>query len=183
MLKRQFIKNYLYCFTLLLLFTLSGCPGGGSGESTNTSESVVTTETATDTAIATINLVVTDNDQPADGKAPITLTVIVKNKGNMPLVGIPVSLVSSSDDVFFGAVSGATEESGRFTTTAVSSMPGTFQVTPVAAGVKGPAKEINFVGSDVDRRVATVKLIVTDNGQRANGLDPVTVTVIVRDSE
>lgn len=183
MLQRQFIKNYLYCFTLLLLFMLSGCPGGGgsSGENTSNNEGV-TTETATDTTIATINLVVTDNHQPADGNSMITLTVIVKNKGNLPLVGIPVSLVTNSDFVFLAAVSGMTEESGRFTTTAVSSIPGTFQVTPIAAGVKGPEQEIIFVDSQIDQRVATVKLIVTDNGQRANGLDPVTVTVTVRDS-
>jgi adhesin/invasin len=135
-----------------------------------------------DERVASVKLSVTNDNQPADGKSPITVTVIARDGQNAPVTGVPVSLLSSSDTAFFEVLSGKTEENGRFTTKVTNSIAEQVTITPTAGGVKGQAVTITFVSGAIDPRVATVKLTVTNNFQPADGKSPVTLTVIARDA-
>jgi adhesin/invasin len=135
-----------------------------------------------DERVASVKLSVTNDNQPADGKSAITVTVIARDGQNAPVTGVPVSLLSSSDTAFFEVLSGKTEENGRFTTTVTNSVAEPVTITPTAGGVKGQPVIINFVSGAIDPRVATVKMTVTNNFQPTDGKSAVTLTVIARDA-
>jgi len=139
-------------------------------------------ENLLDDQVASVRLMVANDFQAADGKSAINLTVMVFDAQGAPLPNVQVNLLSSSSTAFFEALSGTTEADGRFTTKVTNQVAEVVQVTPSAGKWPGQPVTITFVSSNLDRRVASVKLTVTDNSQLADGRSPITVSVIVRDA-
>ncbi len=135
-----------------------------------------------DTRVSTVKLTVTNDFQIADGKSPVTLTVIARDAANVPIANVQIYLVSPSDTALLEAVSGKTGENGRFSTTVTDSVAETIEVSATAGGVAAAPVTITFVSSAVDSRVSTLKLTVSDNYQRADGSSKTTLTVIALDS-
>ncbi len=139
-------------------------------------------EVVVDPRIAQVNLMVGDNHQPANGADKITLTVVARDAANAPLADVPVRFISHSDTAIIQQLSGTTDEPGRFTTTVTNTVAETFEVTAIAGGVSTEPVSVTFIDSAIDPRVSEVKLLVSDNSQRADGQATVTVTVTVRDA-
>jgi adhesin/invasin len=140
-------------------------------------------EVLVDPRISKVSLIVSDDPQPASGRDKITLTVIARDAANVPITNVPVSLISDSDTAFFEAWSGTTEENGRFTTTVTNSVAESLEIKAMAGGVAASSVTVTFFSSSVDTRVATVKTIVSDNFQAADGEKQITLTVIARDAD
>ncbi|WP_297286905.1 Ig-like domain-containing protein [Moraxella sp.] len=130
-----------------------------------------------------MTLIVSNNFQAANGRDEITLTVIARDATNAPIANVPVSLMSESDTAFFEALSGTTEENGRFTTTVTNSIAEAVEVKATAGGVPAEPVTLTFIDSTVDPRVDKVNVIITNDSQPANGRDEITLTVIVRDDQ
>ncbi len=145
-----------------------------------TQATVIFGEMLVDPRISKANLSVSDNLQPANGRDEITLTVVARDAANAPLANVPVSLLSTSDTAFIKALSGTTTEQGRFTTTVTNSVAESFEVTATAGGVQTQPVTVTFIDSTIDPRVSEVKLLVSNNFQRADGEAAITLTVIAR---
>jgi adhesin/invasin len=143
---------------------------------------VIFGELLVDPRISQVNLNVSNNFQPANGRDEITLTVVARDAANAPLANVPVSLVSTSDTAFIKTLSGTTTEQGRFTTTVTNSVAESFEVTATAGGVQTQPVTVTFIDSTIDPRVSEVKLLVSNNFQRADGEAAITLTVIARDA-
>ncbi|MDM8558901.1 Ig-like domain-containing protein [Candidatus Parabeggiatoa sp. HSG14] len=174
-------RFFVYLFTLIWMATLlTGCLGGG-GSDANNSESNVITE-ITDGRVSSVKIIVSDNFQFADGNSKITLTIIARDTNNIPLSNAEVNFFSLSDTAFFEALSGITEENGRFTTTVTNSLAETIEIKAAAGGVAATPVTITFIDSSIDPRVSKVNLVVTDSPQFANGRDKIKLTVVARDA-
>ncbi|RKZ90664.1 MAG: hypothetical protein DRR19_09415 [Candidatus Parabeggiatoa sp. nov. 1] len=136
-----------------------------------------------DPRVSTAKVITSNDFQQADGLAAITLTVIARDANHVPVSDVAVNLVSDSDTAFFDALTGTTEENGRFTTTVTNSVAETVEVKVTAGGVPAQTVTLTFIDSSIDPRVSTVTLIVTNDSQPANGRDEITLTVIVRDAK
>jgi adhesin/invasin len=140
-------------------------------------------EVLVDPRISKVSLIVSDDPQPASGRDQITLTVIARDAANAPVTNIPVSLISDSDTAFFEAWSGTTGENGRFTTTVTNSVAESLEIRAIAGGVPASSVTVTFFSSTVDTRISTVKAIISDNFQPADGEKKITLTVIARDAD
>ncbi|MCK5523776.1 MAG: Ig-like domain-containing protein [Thiomargarita sp.] len=140
-------------------------------------------ELLVDPRISKVTLIVSEDFQPANGRDKITLTVIARDTTNAPLANVPVNLMSESNTAFFETLSGTTEENGRFTTTVSNSIAEAVEVKATAGGVSAEPVTIIFIDSSIDPRVDKIKAIATNDSQRANGRDKITLTVIVRDDQ
>jgi adhesin/invasin len=132
--------------------------------------------------VTTVKVIISNDFQPADGKSAITVTVIAQDVQSAPVAGIPVSLFTSSDTAFLEALSGPTEETGRFTTTVTDSVAEEVKITATAGGIKSTPVSLHFVSSAYDTRVAKVELVVTNDSQPTDGKSSVTLSVVVRDA-
>lgn len=101
-------------------------------------------EQTTDSRVKSINVVVENDGQSADGSSTITLTTVPRDQNNQPIAGITVNLFSPSDEVIFDKITGNTDEKGRFTVTATSHTPGTYQVIVRAGGAEAAPVNITF---------------------------------------
>lgn len=125
-----------------------------------------------DSRVAKVNLIVTNNYQPANGHDEITLTVIVREQNNAPLAELPINLVSSSEYALFKAINGITGENGRFSTTVTSSISEEFNVTATAGNMQD-TESITFVApvGEMVLRASNVVLPI-------NGKSTITVTIL-----
>ncbi|OQW94007.1 MAG: hypothetical protein BWK79_08145, partial [Beggiatoa sp. IS2] len=166
----NWIKKLLICLSILVISCLGNGGdsdnGGSDNSSTNSSPEI------TDTRVAKVTLTVTDNFQRADSNSFIILTIVARDNTNAPLTDVPVSLASSSDSVVFLETNGNTEANGRFTTGAVSSLPGTFEVVATAGGVRSEPTQVTFIAP-----VGGIELIATETVLPVDGKAKITVTV------
>jgi adhesin/invasin len=130
-------------------------------------------ELLVDPRVSTVKLTIIDNFRRADGKSAITVTVAVRNEEGIPVSNVPVNLLSTSDSAFFSALSGTTTESGQFTTSVITRIAQTFEVTPTAGGVKGESVSVIFIAptGSIGLKASEQVLSIGDN---------TTVTVIIR---
>jgi len=125
-------------------------------------------EQTTDSRIKAINVVVENDGQSADGTTAITLIVVPRDKDNQPVTGIIVNLFSPSDAVLFDKISGNTDERGRFTVTATSRTPGTYQVIVRAGGTEAAPVNITFL-----THLARANWIELDSSETVLALDEI----------
>ena len=159
--------------------SLTACLSGGDG---NESDDNIIPE-ITDNRVSTAKVITSNDFQQADGLAAITLTVIARDANNVPVSDVTVNFVSDSDTAFLEALTGTTEENGRFSTTITNSAAETMEVKVTAGGVPAQPVTLTFIDSTFDPRVSTVTLNVNNDPQPANGRDEITLTVIVRDAK
>ena len=104
----------------------------------------------------------------------ISLTVLARDKDNVPMVGVPITLSASRADtpaggtqpadvsgsvVFSGGFQGKTDSSGKFTTTVTNITAGSFKVKAAVDG-GGPSSEIALTFfSDTQAGVAKLELL------------------------
>ncbi len=181
MLLRYF--SHLIVFIGISIWLTACLGGGGGGESGNNSFNNTVLPEITDERVATVNLLVTDNFQPANGESPTFLTVVARDRANMALSDVEISLAANSDHAVILTPKGATEQNGRFSTLIFSSQAETFEVIATAGGVRSEPISITFIDSTIDPRISTVKVLVSNNFQRADGQAKITLTVIARDDK
>ena len=126
-----------------------------------------------DPRVSITNLIVTDNFQPANGRDPVTLTVIARDIQNVPLPEVQVNLISTSDFALLEALGGTTGENGRFTTTVTSSVAETFGVVPTAGGVRGIPAQVTFVAP-----VGEIVLRASEAILREGETTTITITIL-----
>ncbi|EDN72316.1 hypothetical protein BGS_0168 [Beggiatoa sp. SS] len=136
---------------------LTACLGGGGGNDGNNSFNNSVLPEITDDRVATVNLLVTDNFQQANGESSTILSVIARDRANMALSDVEISLATSSDFAVIVTPKGATEQNGRFTTAVVSSEAETFEVIATAGGVRSESVSVTFIDSTIDPRISTVQ--------------------------
>ncbi len=158
-------------FFNLLFYTLflSGCLGGGSGDST----------LSTSPKATKLVLLVSNNNQPADGKSEVALTVIARDANNSSLANVAINLVSSSSTALFTTMSGATNEQGIFQTTVKTQVKETFTVYAQSDSLRSESANLSF---GEQSNAAKLMLLVSNNNQPADGKSEVTLTVIARDA-
>lgn len=117
-------------------------------------------EQLVDSRVATVKLVVIDDFQPANGKLVITLSVVVRDVNGVPLSGIPVSLLSTSDSAFFTTLNGLTGADGYFTTSVSSRTTQTFKVTPTAGGIKGEPVNVTFIAPTESIELTAAEIVL-----------------------
>ncbi len=113
-----------------------------------------------DIRVATVKLAVIDDFQRADGKSEITLSVVVRDADGIPLVGIPVSLLSTSDSAFFTTLNGLTGADGYFTTSLNSRTAQTFTVTATAGGIKGEPVNVTFIAPTESIELTAAEIVL-----------------------
>jgi adhesin/invasin len=188
MLIRQLMSYQLSDLMHLMLFIslsflLTACLGGGGGDGGNDSFNNSVLPEITDERVATVNLLVTDNFQPANGESPTILTVVARDRANQALSDVEVNLDTNSDHAVILTPKGTTEQNGRFSTAVVSSQAETFEMIATAGGVQSEPASITFIDSTIDPRISTVKVLVSNNFQRADGQTQIMITVIARDEK
>jgi len=175
--------NHLIILIGISILLTACLGGGGSGESGNNSFNNTVLPEITDERVARVNLLVTDNFQPANGESLTRLSVVARDRANMALSDVEISLATNSDHAVILTPKGATEQNGRFTTTVFSSEAETFEVIATAGGVRSEPVSVTFIDSTIDPRISTVKVLVSNNSQRPDGQAKITVTVIARDDK
>lgn len=158
---------------LCCLFLLSGCLGGGSGD---------TTLAATPNATKLV-LLVSDNNQVADGKAAVTLTVIARDANNAVIANAPVTLVSSSSTALFSVMSGNTDAQGILTATVTSQVRETLSVYAQSNNVRSESVNVSFGEQTIDSRITTINVMVENDGQSADGNTAIVLTAVPRDKD
>jgi hypothetical protein len=132
------------------------------------------------TVPANVIITAANDNQPADGKTPITLNTVVRDVNNIPLSGADVVLsITGNDTVLLSAASGKTNAGGVFTATATATKNGSATITANSGGKTGSVG-INFGVIAPDAMVS--QITVTDNNKLADGKEAITVTALVRDS-
>ncbi len=160
--------------TIVETFTVTPMVGDISGEVVN----VVfrSSGDGANSVPSNIDLIVTSDNQRADGTAQINLIVVVRDQNNTPLSGSAVVLSSTSSSAQFGAVSGSTNAGGSFTTTVTNNIAGNFTIT-ASSGAVNDTETVTFIAVP---QAETVEVNLSNNNQFANGSDAVTLTAIVR---
>jgi len=120
------------------------------------------------------SIVLTPNKNNVATGSDISLTVLARDKDNVPMVGIPITLSAlradtpaggtqpadvSGSAVFSGGFQGKTDSSGKFTTTVTNITAGSFKVKAAVDG-GGPSSEIALTFfSDTQTGVAKLELL------------------------
>ncbi|WP_353571940.1 Ig-like domain-containing protein [Candidatus Albibeggiatoa sp. nov. BB20] len=133
--------------------------------------------------IAKIILLVSDNNQPANGQSEINLTAIARDENNTPIPNITLGFNSNSETAIFSQFSGQTNNQGIVTSSITNTIPETLDVYAQASTVNSEVVRLTFVNSLTDGRVDTINLTVTNNFQRADGTSTVLLDVTARDSQ
>ncbi len=137
--------NHLIVLIGISIWLTACLGGGGSGENENNSFNNAVLPEITDERVAIVNLLVTDNFQPANGESPTFLTVVARDRANMALSDVEISLAANSDHAVILTPKGATEQNGRFTTAVFSSQAETFEVIATAGGLRSEPVSVTFV--------------------------------------
>lgn len=165
------LLNWIKALLICLLIVLTGCLGNSGGDSDSNNDTEQPTA-ATDTRVAKVTVTVTDDYQRANSDSTIILTVVARDNTNAPLTDVPVSLASPDEAVVFLETNGRTETNGRFTTGAVSSVPGTFEVVATVGNMRSSPVKITFIAP-----VGGIELTAKDTALPVNGEASLTVTV------
>ncbi|OUD13879.1 Ig-like domain-containing protein [Thioflexithrix psekupsensis] len=123
---------------------------------------------------------VTDNQQAANGQAAITIAAIARKTDGSALSGLQIELAAGSNSALFSALSGVTDNNGRFTVTVTNRQEETFSVKALVNGQTAAEAQLIFLNPTASRRVQQVDLVVTDNFRPANGVSQITLTVSAR---
>ncbi len=146
------------------------------------SELVASTQLNFNTIDNRISLSVTDNQQPADGAAEISVSVIARNADGTALQGAAVELASSSDTALFSAMRGTTDGTGRFIVTVTNTVEETVTMTAFVNDASVGELQLIFLAENANSAITEVELVVTRNFQAANGTSSTLLTVIARDA-
>lgn len=161
-------------------FTITGVVG--DARSTPKQIQFTAVEGSTDVVPTSVDLVISNDNQLADGQAVINLTVIVRDNNNTPMSGVDVSFTSSSGSALLASAGGTTGAGGSFSTTITNTVVEQVNITANARGVLSPVKTVSFVATNAIS-VNLVSATVTNNNQLANGQDAATLTVVARNVE
>lgn len=135
-------------------------------------------------AVATVEAVVNPNNQPADGSAQATLTVVARDQDGQPVTNAEVKLSFSHGSAVPDQASGVTDGGGSFVANISDTVPETFLVTAKVDGVASKAQSITFIAVEGDANTRPAKITTTVNQSVGfvNGDEKIVVTVIPRDS-
>ncbi len=133
------LLRWLAGWSLLLL--LGGCLGNGGGGDNDS----VFDAGDSDSRVASVKLLANNNNQAATGEAAIVLTVLVRNAQEQPVAGAEARLSADSDTALFEAITGETDNQGRFITRVVNTRAESFTVTATVGGVESEPVELTFV--------------------------------------
>ncbi|MDM8557803.1 Ig-like domain-containing protein [Candidatus Parabeggiatoa sp. HSG14] len=152
-------------------------------EGTTLSESrTIRFEAASDPPVD-VQLEVLNPSQPADGKSKITLIAKPINTKGTPVRGVTIQFIHGSDNVVIKEKEGTTDLLGQYRAFATSSVPESFQVTPVAVKdalvIEGRPVLLEFTPVTDSR---SFDFQVINNNQPADGLSPITLVVTFRNA-
>jgi adhesin/invasin len=143
-------------------------------------QSKVVTFLATSAVTPTsVELQVLNAPQPADDVSAITLVAIPRDAKNVPIAGVEVELISDSTTANIAQTKEKTNALGEFRTTVTNSVPETFNVTPVVAGIKGSPTPVTFL--PIGMEVNDLNVSIVENNKLADGQDGVNINVVTRD--
>ncbi|MEZ5671928.1 MAG: Ig-like domain-containing protein [Thiotrichaceae bacterium] len=131
--------------------------------------------------VAKLVLLVSNNNQPADGKSSVTLTVIARESSNSTVANVPVTLVSSSSTALFSAMSGNTDEQELFHGDSDQSRRKPCK-SMFTSNVRSETASLSF---RTDHRFTSrmINVTVENNGQSADGNSAIVLTVVPRDKD
>ncbi len=132
--------------------------------------------------VALVSTTITDNNRLANGQEATTLTVIARDSENRPVEGAQVILVFSSAYAIPAQATGQTSAGGSFVTTISDTMAETFTVVARIGDKASAPQSITFEPSSTTTPPAKITTTVSQDGQAANGVAEVQVTVIARDA-
>ncbi|MCV6636896.1 Ig-like domain-containing protein [Candidatus Albibeggiatoa sp. nov. NOAA] len=135
------------------------------------------------TDVARITLLVSDNNQLANGQNAINLTAIARDEANTPISNITLGFNSNSETAIFSQFSGQTNAQGLVTTAVTNTVPEVLDVYAQAGTIRSDVVQLSFVNNVTDDRVDTINLTVSNNFQRADGTSTVLLDVTARDSQ
>lgn len=136
--------------------------------------------TGEDSSVARVELQVLNAPQTADDTAEIVLVVRAFDEKGEPLPEKDVELIADSDKITIAKATGKTNALGEYRTTAKSKVAGSYQVTPLAGGVKGTAVPVVFIPLAIPLP-HDLTLTVTGNNQEAGA--SAVLTVLARDEQ
>jgi adhesin/invasin len=133
----------LLAFTLIMLLTACFGGGGGDGTASNSSTTDLTNRNTTASALSRLSLTATI--QRPLLSTPITLlTVTARDTAGLPLVNVPVGLISNSDNVQFTNALGNTDNNGVFTTTVRDPIPESVTITAISNNISSNVLALTF---------------------------------------
>jgi adhesin/invasin len=132
---------------------------------------------------AKLVLLVSNNNQPADGKSEVTLTVVARDANNTVIANVPVNIVSSSSTALFTAMNGTTNALGTFQTTVKSQIKETFTVYAQSGNLRSEQVSLSFGEQTTDSRIKAINVVVENDGQSADGTTAITLIVVPRDKD
>lgn len=144
--------------TVTALLSLAACGGGGSGSSLlgNTGGTPAPTPTPTTTNVGSVTILTPTTQVGTNSSTGITVTVIVKDKNNVLLPDIPVSLSSNLGNL--DVASAQTGTNGAITATLTTSnvfTNGTITLNATAEGVAATPVTITVSGTTINLNGAT----------------------------
>lgn len=145
--------------TVTALLSLAACGGGGSGSSllgNNGGTTPTPTPTPTTSSVGSVTILTPANQVGTNDAAGITITVIVKDKNNILLPNIPVTLSSNLGNLTVAA--SQTGTNGAVTATLTTSnvyTNGTITLNASAEGVSATPADITVSGTTINLNGAT----------------------------
>ncbi|HHB93508.1 MAG TPA: hypothetical protein ENK59_09905 [Thioploca sp.] len=132
---------------------------------------------------SSIDLQVSNNSQPANGKAKVDLVVIPRDINNNPLFGININLIASASDIIIEPNSGTTNELGEFSASVTSTREQQFTIDAVVEGLSEPKDTETIIFRSITSDVKELNVSVVRNNQLATGNDAdfAQINVIARD--
>jgi adhesin/invasin len=135
--------------------------------------------------IGSLEVTVVNDNQPADGQAPIRIDVVARDAGGIAMARVPIAVIIDSGAAVATPSRGETIENGSFTTNITSTVSEQVAVTIAVEGtsITAPPKLINFVvpgGGDITP--ASVELRIENAPQPADGASAITLVVTPRDA-
>ena len=132
---------------------------------------------------AKLVLLVSNNNQLADGKSEVTLTVVARDANNTVIANVPVNIVSSSSTALFTTMNGTTNALGTFQTTVKSQIKETFTVYAQSGNLRSEQVSLSFGEQTTDSRIKAINVVVENDGQSADGTTAITLIVVPRDKD
>lgn len=160
----KFISYYKALLVCSLILFLTACFGGGGGDGTASNSSTTDLTNRNTTASALSRLSLTASIQRFSLSPPSTvLTVTARDSAGLPLVNVPVGLVSSSDNVQFTTALGNTDNNGVFTTSVRDPVPESVTVTAIANNIRSNVLALTFDSVAGGLNISTAQTIVALN--------------------
>jgi adhesin/invasin len=121
----------------------------------------------TDSRVDNIYLTVSNNFQRADGTSTVLLDVTVRDSQGDLIPNVQITLSPQSNTAIFTTLSGVTNENGHFTTSVTSTLAESFDVTPIAGGIRGEAQQVSFI-APADGLALNADTLTLETNQAAN---------------